>query len=336
MKKVFYLIFLVPLFTNCSDNPAGNEDTNHPPQIVSLVANPDSIDTGTTTILTCNATDSDGDNLSFVWDAVFGSINGSGNNVNWVPPGTAGAYYVKCKVLDGNGEEDIDSVIIFVAQQLPTQGLVAYYPFNGNANDESGNGINGTVIGATLTTDRFGNGNLAYNFDGQNDYIEADASNLPTGERTISLWFYANSVDNRPGLLGYGGGGGQGTTWFMGLNVNGFRSFHMSCHWLINRIDYYYTNPPVAEWYHWVITTNSSGTKIYVNGIVKKSNTTFVNNTFVNGKELGIGVISSTTGSVPYTDGNVKYFSGSIDDIRIYNRALTDDEIVTLYHEGGW
>jgi len=46
-------------------------------------------------------------------------------------------------------------------------GLVAYYPFNGNANDESGNGNNGTVYGATLTTDRFGNTNKAYSFDGK-------------------------------------------------------------------------------------------------------------------------------------------------------------------------
>jgi hypothetical protein len=46
-------------------------------------------------------------------------------------------------------------------------GLVAHYPFNGNANDESGNGNNGTVNGATLTTDRFGNMNKAYSFDGK-------------------------------------------------------------------------------------------------------------------------------------------------------------------------
>ena len=46
-------------------------------------------------------------------------------------------------------------------------GLVAYYPFNGNANDESGNGNNGTVNGATLTTDRFGNTNKAYSFNGK-------------------------------------------------------------------------------------------------------------------------------------------------------------------------
>lgn len=52
---------------------------------------------------------------------------------------------------------------------LPTNGLVAWYPFNGSANDESGNGNNGTVNGANLTTDRDGNANSAYDFDGVDD-----------------------------------------------------------------------------------------------------------------------------------------------------------------------
>ena len=63
--------------------------------------------------------------------------------------------------------------------ELPTDGLIAYYPFNRNANDESENGNHGTVYGATLTTDRFGNPDSAYSFDGVDDYIEvAPSSNL--------------------------------------------------------------------------------------------------------------------------------------------------------------
>ena len=62
-----------------------------------------------------------------------------------------------------------------------TNGLIAYYPFNGNANDASGNGNNGTVYGATLTADRFGNPNSAYYFNGTNNYITAAIPNLPSG-----------------------------------------------------------------------------------------------------------------------------------------------------------
>jgi hypothetical protein len=84
--------------------------------------------------------------------------------------------------------------------------LVAHYPFNGNANDESGNGYNGIAYGATLTTDRFGNPNSAFSFNETNNFIEASGSGLPTGARAVILWFDATTVANHPVLLGYGGG----------------------------------------------------------------------------------------------------------------------------------
>lgn len=71
---------------------------------------------------------------------------------------------------------------------ISIQGVVLYYPFNGNARDMSGIQINGQVIGATLTTDRFGISNSAYYFDGLDDYIAFDPVKLPMGDspRTIS------------------------------------------------------------------------------------------------------------------------------------------------------
>jgi hypothetical protein len=86
--------------------------------------------------------------------------------------------------------------------------LVAFFPFNGNANDESGNENNPTFIGSgvTLTTDRFGNANKAYYFDGNTDsYIRIPADNFPTTDRTISFWFYADQMENHPTPISYGG-----------------------------------------------------------------------------------------------------------------------------------
>jgi hypothetical protein len=212
-------------------------------------------------------------------------------------------------------------------------GLVAYYPFNGNANDESGNGNHGTVYGATLTTDRFGNANSAYSFDGENDYIKASADNLPTAERTVSLWFYANTVNNEPGLLGYGGNGyNTRTSWLMGLNIcNDQSNYHMSCHWDRNRIDYYYSQEPIGNWYHWVVTTSVHGTKMYINSKEEASNINFVSDTAVNGKDLAFGVVVSEDGNAPYTDNCWNFFNGKLDEIRIYNRALSTQEIQQLY-----
>jgi hypothetical protein len=64
-----------------------------------------------------------------------------------------------------------------IPSYVPTNGLVGWWPFNGNANDESGNGNHGVVNGATLTTDRFGNNGKAYSFDGVDDWIGALVSN---------------------------------------------------------------------------------------------------------------------------------------------------------------
>jgi hypothetical protein len=72
-------------------------------------------------------------------------------------------------------------------------GLVAYYPFNGNANDASGNGNNGTVVGAVLTTNRFGEINSAYYFGGSSSIVfSSPPTVMPQGSFTYSLWLNAN------------------------------------------------------------------------------------------------------------------------------------------------
>ena len=81
---------------------------------------------------------------------------------------------------------------------VPANGLVGWWPFNGNANDESGNGNNGVVNGATLTADRFGNVNSSYEFDGISQDIDCgNNQTLNNNEFTISLWYqeYASAIN---------------------------------------------------------------------------------------------------------------------------------------------
>jgi hypothetical protein len=222
-----------------------------------------------------------------------------------------------------------------LAQIRLDSGLVAYYPFNGIANDESGKGEHGTVVGATLTVDRFGNPNSAYFFDGSS-YIKARADSLPSGARTTSLWFNAISLDTRPGLLGYGGNGfdvgeNAGTTWFMTLDHYGFTSFCLGFHWGSYYLFYDYQQLPVSRWIHFVCTTDSAGCRTYVDGRLVSTNSYFAKNTFVNGRELALGVVVGPNGIAPYTDGNVGYFKGALDDIRIYNRAVSAEEVSALF-----
>ena len=89
------------------------------------------------------------------------------------------------------------------SQSFLTQGLVAYYPFNGNANDASGNGHNGTVYGATPTTNRFGAPKAAYYFDGVSAYITASVNNTVFGgDFTVSMWYNAyDTASYNPTLM---------------------------------------------------------------------------------------------------------------------------------------
>ena len=75
---------------------------------------------------------------------------------------------------------------------IPIGDLVVYYPFNGNADDESGNGLDGEVLGPVLAEDRFGNENSAYVFDGIDDFIRVQDHDLLdiTDSITIAAWFY--------------------------------------------------------------------------------------------------------------------------------------------------
>ena len=116
-----------------------------------------------------------------------------------------------------------------VPNYVPTDSLVGWWPFSGNANDLSGNGNNGIVNGASLTTDRFGNSNSAYNFDGVNDFIDVSYSSSLGIQQffTSSMWIYMDGGNCNPRIyelhenLNCGG-------YTLGFNgsQSGTRTFH--------------------------------------------------------------------------------------------------------------
>jgi hypothetical protein len=86
-----------------------------------------------------------------------------------------------------------------LAQSFLTNGLVAYYPFNGNANDLSGNGHHATNINVALAPDRFGLPDRCYSFNGTNSHVDIGGSirlGAPHDAMTISVWFMMNNVFN--------------------------------------------------------------------------------------------------------------------------------------------
>ena len=203
---------------------------------------------------------------------------------------------------------------------IPTDGLVAYYPFNGNANDESGNGNNGIINGAVLTTDRFGNANKAFNFSGNDDYISAkDSSSLDITEQlTLSAWIDTeNSLESGYIIKKGQSGGDENYSIFM-INRDPIARVHAS-----NGL--YYSvrtseNTIGSAWTHSVGTYNGNQLSIYVNGILKNKGAV-PRNLISNSSDLYIGL-----------DFQTSEFQGKIDDIAIYNRSLSESEIQRLFN----
>lgn len=220
------------------------------------------------------------------------------------------------------------------AQINLNNGLVAYYPFSGNANDVSGNNNNGIVTNANLTTDMSGNSNAAFLFNGNNSYIRVPHSTSlnSTDKITVCMKIFSyggNSSSmllNRYKLLSNGWGNRMYGAYFNiapSTNV-GFEVWSPGgC----NQIPqyYYWANENSAisdnQWYCLVFVFDGLNIKLYINGELRDTKPSLVNyiDTCDGTQDLFIG--SYYTG--------VQSFNGKIDDVRIYNRPLNDDEIVT-------
>jgi hypothetical protein len=205
---------------------------------------------------------------------------------------------------------------------VPTNGLKGWWPFSGNANDASGNMNNGTVNGATLTTDRFGSANSAYSFNGSTNYINiANSAIAAFGLQSFSssVWFKSTiggtlvRYDNC--VTGSGWGVANSSTDLVGLEFSASRVPN-------NVIEPNAHND--NSWHLAVFVRNIVLMKdlIYVDGILK-AQTSFstINDLQNTGSVLRFGSCSGFL-----------YFSGFLDDIGIWNRALTQQEITNLYN----
>ena len=205
-----------------------------------------------------------------------------------------------------------------VPNYVPTSNLTAWYSFTGNANDGSTNGYNGTVNGATLTTDRFGNTNSSYNFNGTNNYIS-----LPTGfttgsaSKSFSVWFYlTNGTYN---FVLDGGTSVNGSSFGLFWNSNPTIN-KLTFHGDGTTYDYEFTDINFNQWYHTVITYDGTTVKSYLNGV------------YIGSKIVTLNTSTTSNIKVGCRNNTSAYFVGKIDDIGVWNRALTQQEITDLYN----
>ena len=212
-----------------------------------------------------------------------------------------------------------------------SQNLVAYYPFNTNSNDESGNLNHGVVNGAVLTTDRFGNPNSAYEFDGIDDFIlvaNSASLNVFNSNLTITMWLYNDNPSlSDTSYKGVSKGGWNTGVGYELLYTNYWNSgtLHFTTGSSGNNVYSFnnYSN-------QWVMLTgvydNATSTKkMYINGVEQSTTVQGVDDLISSAHDLYIG---RRHPSNSYS-GFVK---GKMDDIRIYNVALSATEILNLYN----
>lgn len=216
------------------------------------------------------------------------------------------------------------------------KGLLAYYPFNGNANDESGNGNHGTAMnGAFFTTDFLGRPNKAAGFDGNNDYIIVqDNGKLNTNEISVSMMVYFNTINrNHTYVNRVNFTNASASIWGVGETYSGSHSFDFAvspnngdCNtpYVANNENLVSVTEVMhpGQWYHVLVTFGNGEQKLYVNGIFKAS------------KKRNFNTLKQCTTSNlligGWWQGGIISIDGKIDEVRIYNRVISECEFADI------
>ena len=230
-----------------------------------------------------------------------------------------------------------------------SEGLAAYYPFNGNANDDSGNGHNGSVTDAVPAADRFGNPNSAYDFDGNGDYInigdELDSNNHSL---TLCAWIKAGNFNQYAKIIN------KGQTVNGTPPHSGYSLRIVNSEWGVTpsgqpELRFGYTDDETDAGFAAITVGNLEENRFhFIAGILNRSRARsaelmlYVDSVPVD--TTIVGVDGSDT-NIPLAFGalhrgtygsTTEFFNGIIDDIRIYHRALSHNEICSLYHINDW
>jgi hypothetical protein len=232
----------------------------------------------------------------------------------------AGTHQLNIRFKDSNGKwsSTISEEFLKVASSLDDH-LIAHYPLDGHANDESGEEHHGTIYGATSAPDRNGNTNSAFQFDGQDDYIDL-GDWINGGATTITFWARWDAFHNYSRIVDLGNGSSSDNIIVSNYQQGGrlfWQVYSTSTQSLTSTDNILTPN----RWDFYAVTVDEAGLfKMYQNAILVAENTGVVPRQ-LNRTEQFIGKSNFSQ------DG---YFQGLIDDVRIYNKALDEAEVATV------
>jgi hypothetical protein len=225
---------------------------------------------------------------------------------------------------------------------LIPNGLVAYYPFDGNANDMSNHGHHGAVhTGVTSAADRFGNPSHALSFDGSTGYIEIPGQdfNFPT-DLTISFWArpeasqvpFARIMDKSVYHTSpnQNKGGFQILHWNYDASNYTFNSVYTN-----NQLAYFRkVNIPPNVWSHFTVVKSFNQIFYYLNGNLTSFLTTPTEQSnIVSTDDLPLTIGTCNGGHTHPASGPISFFKGVLDEIYIYNRPLSVEEVLRIYQD---
>lgn len=351
MKKLLFMTVLT-VFTTLTISCSKDDSVETTITASDFTANVDENSNNGTSLGTVNATTNTG-NLTFSItsqtpnDAI--AINSSTGEITIANKDafdyeTNTEIKATIKVTNGETTKTINATILIndvntVNELFKDNEIVAYYPFNGNANDESTNTYNGTVNNTTLVKDRNNKENAAYNFD--NDATIDFSENIPLGKNSFSISFWVKLPSTLANgsyvILSKREACSIGNLIQVNYNPStkrintGLRSDNTQNNFTAGTGHTFTTHP--TDWFHVTIVKNNANKNVsmYINGTTN-ANSTSLWTSAANDRLLDItNNAKFSLGNSPCVnvDGS-KYFEGSIDDVLIVNRVLTNAEITEL------
>jgi concanavalin A-like lectin/glucanase superfamily protein/type IX secretion system substrate protein/Big-like domain-containing protein len=294
---------------------------NSPPVIIDINADKINVNPLENVEVICLAEDIDGDTLNYSWSASAGTISGAGNTIVWQSPAAEGIYTVSVVVDDGNGGITESKVNFLVKDYavIETGKLIAYYPFSGNANDISGNNLNGQVLGAVLTDDLQGGAAGAYYFDGVNDFIKVGNIDLLnfTDAITISCWIRPENLlsGKESFILSHGSWQNR---WKISM-VSGKVRWTLKTLATIKDVDSSFGLID-NESYHVTATYDRNYALLYIDGKLDSFEVLSGN--------INLSPTDFLIGKMLPDDKNAYNYRGLIDEILVYDYALSPEDVI--------
>ena len=295
---------------------------NQAPQGVTVGAAPPSVDPGGTATLTCAATDPDADPLAYTWSVSAGAVSGPGATTTYTAPAAPGVVTATCTAADPSGATASGTRSVVVGR------LILDLPLDGNADDATVFNHDGTLAGPVAAPGRDGLPGHALRFDGVDDVVTVPATFAltPTERVSVSVWISPSALPARE-MFVVSHGSWQ-NRWKVSLTPEGRPRWTVNTATRIVDLD---APAPVAAnaFTHLVGTYDGARMRLYINGALAAD---VAQTGAIRSTDLPLLLGQMLPGQADYN------FPGTLDDVRVYNVALTAAEVGGLYQtaaEGG-